>query len=578
MTTLLESAAAERVDAGRRARLRGVSVAALVVLSAVGVGRIIATYSVFSQTTDEPAHVAPGMEWLQRGSYTLEAITPPLARVADALGPYLSGRRLAPTGGLWKQGDDILMAPGRYQHELALARLGALPFFLLAVLVVWDWTRRRYGDPAAILAAGLLTTTPAVLAHSGLATTDMAVAATCAFALAAMTNFLERPTSRGAAVLGFAAGLATLSKFTAVLLLPACAVALVLWRWFLLRRQSKPPHPWHQLLPPRRALGVVAVSAVLTVWAGYRFSLGSITDDTARPHTSIDRLVGSSGRLHNVAYTVAESFVVPAPAFFHGLAEVSNKNARGHEGYLLGHTRQTGWWYYFPVALGVKTPLPFLLLVAIGAVYLLREARRELDWVVAAPVIAAGAILLVYLPSHVNIGLRYILPIYPPLAIVAGVGAWRLWSEGKSKAVAAAVVMLLTWQVVASVRAHPDYLAYFNELASRHPEDVLVDSDLDWGQDLWRLSTVLREQHIDSVSLVYAGSPQLDLTQFGLPPFRLLKPYEHANGWVAISLLRLKAGGLGFPPDAYAWLDAYQPHSRVGRSIWLYHLPPDTNR
>jgi hypothetical protein len=84
---------------------------------------------------------------------------------------------------------------------------------------------------------------------------------------------------------------------------------------------------------------------------------------------------------------------------------------------------------------------------------------------------------------------------------------------------------------------------------------------------------VLREQHIDSVSLVYAGSPQIDLTQFGLPPFRLLKPYEHADGWVAISLLRLKAGGLGFPVDAFSWLDAYTPRYRAGHSIWIFHVP-----
>jgi 4-amino-4-deoxy-L-arabinose transferase-like glycosyltransferase len=387
-----------------------------------------------------------------------------------------------------------------------------------------------------------------------------------------MTRFLDRETRSRAAVLGFAAGLATLSKFTAVLLLPACAGALVLWRWYVPRRSTQPPG-WREFLPSWRRLGVVALSAMLTVWAGYRFAIGPITQDTARPHTAIDRLVGSSGRAHDVAYDVAESFVVPAPAFFHGLAEVSNKNARGHEGYLLGHTRQTGWWYYFPVAIGVKTPLPFLFLIAVGAVYMLRESRRELDWVAAAPVIAAAAILLVCLPSHVNIGLRYILPIYPPLAVVGGVGAWRLWRAARSRAVAAAVVALITWQVVASVRAHPDYLAYFNELASRHPENVLVDSDLDWGQDLWRLSAVLKEQHIDSVSLVYAGSPQLDLTQFGLPPFRVLKPYEQADGWVAISLLRLKAGGLGFPVDGFSWLDTYKPQYRAGPSIWIFHVP-----
>jgi hypothetical protein len=549
-----------------------VVVGLFIVLCVIGAARIVATYSVFSQTTDEPAHIATGMEWLQRGTFTFEPLHPPLARVAVALGPFLAGRRLADSGKMWKQGDDILMAPGRYQHVLALARLGVLPFLLLAAFVVWNWTRRRFGDAAAILAAGLFTTTPPVLAHAGLATTDMPLTATVVVAFAAFTGFLLQPTAARATALGCAVGLATLAKFSALLFLPACAVALLAWRWLLLRRRRRTDSPG-QSLPWWRGLAVFALSAALTVWAGYRFAVGPITRLADRPHVAIDRVVGGSGSLHDVAYTAVESFPVPAPELFHGLALLSSKGATGHEGYLLGQTRQTGWWYYFPVALGAKTPIPFLILIAFGVVYLLRRSWREVDWVIGAPVVAAAAILLVCLPSRINIGLRHILPIYPFLAVIGGVGALRLWTAAKSKVVAVGVVALMAWQLIASIHAHPDYLAYFNELASQHPEEVLIDSDLDWGQDLWRLSAALRERHIDALSLVYAGSPGLDLHQFGLPPFHALAPYEHATGWVAISLLRLKAGGLGYPVDSYRWLDAYKPQVQVGRSIWLYDVP-----
>src|SRR5947209_14951693 len=64
--------------------------AALVLLASA---RIIATYTVFNHTADEPAHVACGMEWLDQGVYRWEAQHPPLARVAAALGPYLLGVR-----------------------------------------------------------------------------------------------------------------------------------------------------------------------------------------------------------------------------------------------------------------------------------------------------------------------------------------------------------------------------------------------------------------------------------------------------------------------------------------------------
>src|SRR5271165_4451529 len=151
---------------------------ALFLLAAIGVARIVSTYHVFSQTTDEPAHVATGMEWLEHGTYTFEPLHPPLARVAVAIGPYLSGLRLDGRQNLWIEGNELLLANGRYLHNLSLARLGVIPFFLLATCLAWYWARARYGDRPALVAMFLFTTSPVVLAHSGLATTDMAATAT----------------------------------------------------------------------------------------------------------------------------------------------------------------------------------------------------------------------------------------------------------------------------------------------------------------------------------------------------------------------------------------------------------------
>jgi hypothetical protein len=103
-----------------------------------------------------------------------------------------------------------------------------------------------------------------------------------------------------------------------------------------------------------------------------------------------------------------------------------------------------------------------------------------------------------------------------------------------------------------------------------------VDSDLDWRQDLLRLSAVLQQRHIENPSIAYAGSPDLDLHQFAIPAFRELSPHQPTMGWIAISLLRLKAGGFGLPSDSFSWLEAYQPVCLVGRSILLYDVPEST--
>ena len=124
-------------------------VAVLVACMATGLARIVATYPVFNQTWDEPAHIAAGMEWIDRGTYTYEPLHPPLARVLTAIGPRLAGVRSGGHENVWLEGNSILYAGGRYDRNLALARLGVLPFFLLASLVVFLWANRIGGLPTA---------------------------------------------------------------------------------------------------------------------------------------------------------------------------------------------------------------------------------------------------------------------------------------------------------------------------------------------------------------------------------------------------------------------------------------------
>jgi len=111
------------------------------------------------------------------------------------------------------------------------------------------------------------------------------------------------------------------------------------------------------------------------------------------------------------------------------------------------------------------------------------------------------------------------------------------WGQPAARAL---TILLSSWLVVASLRAHPDYLAYFNELTGSHPEEMLVDSDLDWDQDLARLADTVRARHIDRLSIVYHGSA--DLARHGLPPYTPLEPRTPVSGWVAASVYRIKLG------------------------------------
>jgi hypothetical protein len=131
--------------------------------------------------------------------------------------------------------------------------------------------------------------------------------------------------------------------------------------------------------------------------------------------------------------------------------------------------------------------------------------------------------------------------------------------------------------VYAGVQAHPDYLSYFNVLAGPTPEDVLVDSDFDWGQDLPRLSAELRRRGITDVAISYHGSA--DLSRHDMPQMRPLSPYEPSSGWVAISAYNRKLLALvrqqkdAQPRPAFAWLEDYRPVTTVGKTIRIYRIP-----
>src|SRR5262249_55715397 len=156
--------------------------------------------------------------------------------------------------------------------------------------------------------------------------------------------------------------------------------------------------------------------------------------------------------------------------------------------YLLGRITQDGFPLFFPVALLVKSPLPFIALAVWGLRAVLRDAdarserQRRL-----VPALVALTILVSVLPSRINIGVRHVLPIYPLMAVYVGPGLVALWRSARPRLGRALAVALAAWQLAIPVFAAPDYLPWFNALAGRHPENVLLDSDLDWGQDLFRL-------------------------------------------------------------------------------------------
>lgn len=534
----------------------------------LGVAQIASTYPVLSQTYDEAYHIVAGMEWLQHHRYSVELLHPPLARVAVALGPFLAGRRLMNTevnSWTWfRDSDDLLHGDGSYFRNLTFARLGVLPFFLIATAIVYAWTWRVFGATAALLGTVLFTTLPIILAHSGIATTDMPGTAMLLAALFAFSLWLEDPTLFRNFMCGLCLALAILSKFSNLLFLPVCALTVLLLRY--LAEKRNPAFTAVNLLRRVTTGCFAGLVAFAVTWSGYRFSLGPLTTIEERPHSVIDRQVGNHGWLHEMAYAALETPVFPLTEILTGVLQLKSANDEGRANYILGAKHKGGVWYFFPTGVAVKTPIPFLIFAVAGVIFLVRKLKSSRDWRPLVPLLCAVAILSVSVPSNINIGVRHVLSIYPFLTIVGAGAAAVMWKAGRSTAVLA--VVLLLWQFISTLSARPDFLAYFNQFAGSKPEQILVDSDLDWGQDLARLTDALKTRDIKTFSMRYFGTADPD--RLSVPASQELVPHQCTTGWIAISISSLKL------TPGYQWLERYEPVALVGKTIRLYHIPDNS--
>jgi len=490
---------------------------------------IASTARTFSGTVDEPAHLAAGMQWLTTDRYDYDLQHPPLGRIAAAIGPYLSGARGSGAPAIYDEGASILGNDQHYVDTLASARHGELVFFLILAFAVWAWARRLCGEAGAAMATLLLVTNPNVLAHAGLATTDIAATATTTLALFTAAWWIERPTWARTIALAVAIGAAVASRLSAIAFVGGPLIAcygLRVWATRTWRFDAN-----HSVARSLSVIATIPAVALTVVWVVYGFSIHPFIDGVQR-------------------------FVL------HG--------SSGHPTFLLGMPSNRGWWYYFPVALLVKTPLPLLFCTILGVAAAVTRLRQQRDWAAAAPICSALVMIVISLFVRVDLGVRLILPVYPLLAIAGAQAIAYLLEQQRTRVSLAAAGALLASSIVIAVRSYPDHLSYFNALAGAHPEHILVDSNLDWGQDLYRLRDTIAARGIrDSVRVAYFGTAAIAAA--GVPNARELGLHERATGWIAASETYLAGEWVG---RAYVWLLEYEPVARIGPSMRLWYIPP----
>lgn len=531
-------------------------------------------------TVDEFAHLPAGYYYLKTGDFSVYPHNPPLVKVLAAL-PLLAARpevgppprHGSPAWQPWIFATDFMQRNRAIYDRLFL--LGRMPIVALGLFLGWivyRWSRDLYGPRAGLVSLAGFAFCPTLIAHAHLATIDLGAAAFMLLALWAFQRFVEGPTPRRLLLCGLALGLAELAKLSSLLLYPIFGLLALL----ALTRGDRFPLWPGEPGGRRPLLGSLAALVVIFALSVAVLDLGYLFQGVGRPLASY---TFHSHLLTRVAGLLPGALPVPLPApFLDGFDMVQLDSELGEfPAYFFGRWSREGSVLYYPATLLFKTPL-LLLLAWLAAPFARprsspRGPRGELFVAVPLLLLLAASSLLFH---RIAYGIRYILPVLPLALIYMG----RLVPvlETRPRPVRLAALALLALYPLSALLATPNTIDYFNVLARGRGDEILLDSNIDWGQGLKRVRRYMDRQGIDHIGLAYFG--HVDPALYGID-FHIPRPDE--PGLVAVSANFLHGYGYAtfafgrmvpVPAGAFTWIARYPRVADLGGGMFVYKIGP----
>jgi 4-amino-4-deoxy-L-arabinose transferase-like glycosyltransferase len=367
----------------------------------------------------------------------------------------------------------------------------------------------------------------------------------------------KQPSLKNSLMMGLAAGVALVCKHSAAPFLVFALMLFALVHWFVRRKDSV-----LRVLRPKYWVPS-ALLAFFIVWGMYFFTIGPLFPAGGEDAQKLTAMLERRHIPVRPVFAVLDH--VPAPGYLGGIRDTraANHNAL-KTSYFMGRVRYGGDRFFFLVALLVKTPIPFLLLGLTGVFFAVRSLLQREQSYSAAMLVGMTSPFIITSVSHINMGLRHELVVYPFLTLLGAMAVKKLWEKGI--VLRSIIILLLVWESVACLAASPEYLTYFNEAASAHADYFLIDSDVDWGQDLKRLPAALDKLSATNVAIAYFGTDD-PARVMGKRQWHVMQPDER-HGWFVVSDFFLK-----MHPEEYGWLaqPQYKPVV-VGRSLFIFHI------
>ena len=452
-------------------------------------------------------------------------------------------------------------------------------------LLIFLSARSLLGNAPALVSLGLYSFCPTMLAHGGLATSDMAATLFFTAAVLCFWQVLHIVNWKTLIVGSVVIGCLFVSKFSAVLIVPMAFVLLAV------RLTSQEPtiisfrrNTWHVDRRSRRLLVHLATTVVqsllviIVIWSFYNFRYGMFTvrpdgevanavTPTDLPAIAWNDILDQSKPIDRLIMGMRGVRLLPE-AFLFGFAYVV-ENSHSRPAFLNGEYRLYGWPQFFPYCVLVKTPITLFVLLGLaiawmtgnwyfgGETWRARGAAMARSLYRTTPLWTLFVVYWIFaITSHLNIGHRHVLPTYPPMLILAGC-SWY-WVTDKRLTSAACIESIVdqrringrvaNWlnarrqpilavAVLASIASFtteslsnwPNYLSYFNQFVGSHTNAYrhLVDSSLDWGQDLPSLQQwLIRADLAESRPYIsYFGNGSLEY--YGIRAHHLPGYWEH---------------------------------------------------
>lgn len=572
-----------------------------------------------SPIMDEGPHISAGYSYLKYHDMRLNPEHPPLIKNLAGF-PLLFLKLNFPTqSDAWKKnvndqwaiGPMFLYESGNNPDKITFyARFGPIFIMLLLGFLLFYFAKKYFGNKVAVLSLFLYVFSPTILAHGRYVTTDVGAAFGFFIGIFSFLTFIFALNRyvKGAAnyfpqkkliYAGILLGIAELTKFSTFLLIPFLALltflAFIIWG-----RQRI-------LLNFARYFGsllIIFIIAYLIVGMVYVFNMWDYPMAHQVNDTKFILSSFSINSLKNLDIKMAQNPILRYWAEYGlGLLMVAQRSQGGNTTYFLGEVSSTAWWYYFPLVYLMKESLPILILIFLAIFISLYQVIRykflfsrfyywlKGHFVEFSMLLFIIIYWLISITSNLNIGIRHLIPTLPFIYILTSkkiieILKWKklevtpflllnikkfIFSFLKQSIKYLFFAILIFWQIFAITFAWPNFLSYFNEfIGSENGYKYVVDSNVDWGQDLKRLAQFIKRKHISQIKVDYfgSGSPEYYLGD-AFVPWNSLK--GKTTGWLAISAT-LYQTSKEHPKTSYMWLDKYKPIAKIGNSILVFNI------